>query len=106
MNFIGNHLAKRKERLLKNIKHNSSIEKISPVDFTALLELEHGDLSCRTEIVQYQQPYIRDLGCFINDLSFLKYFPNIKYQNLCGQKNITDFPEVEKLLKIEEIYSA
>ena len=92
-----------KQRLLKNIKHNSSNDKISQVDFSSLIALEHLDLSCRTETIQFKQTYVQEEGYFINDLSFLRYFTNLKYLNLCGQKYITEFPEVEKLMKIEEI---
>jgi hypothetical protein len=92
-----------RRRLLENIQHNSSVNKITAIDFELLFNLEHLDLSCRTESKIYNQIFVKESSYRLKDVSFLKFFNKIKYLNLCGQKDISDLPEIEFLHLLEEI---
>jgi hypothetical protein len=89
--------------LLKNIESTSNIISIKPLDFELLMNIEYLDLSCRSESVYFGRTVVADSYKYIEDVSFLKYFTNLKYLNICGQKNISEISAIENCKLIEEI---
>ena len=75
-------------KFLKEIKIDKHIE-LDEISIKSIFNFEYLDLSFRKESGKYNN-YVSYNNLSITDIDFIKYFPNLKYLNLCGQPSLNN----------------